>query len=56
LGCTHGKVLELNANDADAYYNRGVIKIGTKQRESRYIDLKKAEELGREGAGKLLKK
>jgi len=40
------KAIEINPKDADAYYNRGLAKIGLGQKYSGCLDLSRARELG----------
>ena len=40
------KAIEINPNDAEAYYNRGIAKIKLGQKDSGCLDLSKAGELG----------
>jgi len=42
----HNKAIELNPNDADAYFGRGLAKILSGQKDDGCLDLSKAGELG----------
>ena len=50
------KAIELNPKDAEAYYNRGLTKITSGQKDSGCLDLSKAGELGLAGAYEAIKK
>jgi len=51
----YDKAIELNPKDAEAYYNRGLAKIGMGQKDSGCLDLSKARELGHSGAYQRIK-
>jgi len=49
-------LIGLNPSDAEAYYGRGVAKIGLGQKDSGCLDLSKAGELGYSVAYKAIKR
>jgi len=50
------KVIEINPKFGEAYYNRGVAKLGLGQKDSGCLDLSKARELGFDKAYESIKK
>ena len=51
----YDKCLELNANLAEAYYNRGLAKVKSSKKDEGIADLGKAGELGLYGAYSMIK-
>ena len=52
----YSKAIELDPKFADAYYNRGLAKLGLSKKESGCLDLSKAGELGYAEAYEMIKK
>jgi len=51
----YNKAIEINPKSADAYYGRGLAKLGLGQKDSGCLDLSKARELGVDEAYKIIK-
>ncbi len=52
----YDKAIEINPKDAEAYYNRGLAKIGLGQKYSGCLDLSRAGKLGYSKAYEAIKK